>query len=315
MFYLTNLISSSYDVYGICSSLLVLGQPPRSSKGKLMKHQLPNNITESVKQAISEDVYTGDVTASLIPDEKQAVANLICRDKAVICGIAWVNEVFKQVDSSVIVDWLVADGDHIAENTQLCTIKGKAKSILSGERVALNFLQTLSATATQTNEYVGLIEGTNARVLDTRKTLPNLRLAQKYAVLCGGGKNHRIGLYDMVLIKENHIMAAGSIASAVSRARELYPDLKVEVETENLQEFAEAVAAKADIIMLDNFSNIDMKTAVETDHSHILLEASGGVSLDSIREIAKTGVDFISVGDITKNIQAVDLSLRFHNET
>lgn len=278
-----------------------------------MGYSLPSNISASVKQAINEDVHTGDVTANLIPDDTQAKSTLICRDRAVICGIAWVEEVFKQVDKDIVIKWQVADGDTVTANTELCTFTGKAKSILTGERVALNFLQTLSATATQTREYVQAIAGTNAKVLDTRKTLPNLRLAQKYAVTCGGGKNHRIGLYDMVLIKENHIMAAGSITAAIEKARTLYPELKVEVETENLHEYAEAVAAHADIIMLDNFNNSDMEDAVSTDHGNILLEASGGVELSSIGDIAKTGVDYISIGDITKNVQAIDLSLRFNS--
>lgn len=278
-----------------------------------MSDSLPNNISASVKQAINEDVQTGDVTANLIPNNTQTKATLICRDKAVICGVAWVEEAFKQIDDSIVIEWQVTDGDTVTENAELCTFTGKAKSILTGERVALNFLQTLSATATQTREYVQAVKGTKAKVLDTRKTLPNLRLAQKYAVTCGGGKNHRIGLYDMILIKENHIMAAGSITAAINKARELYPELKVEVEVENLPEYTEAVAAHADIIMLDNFNHTDMKDAVHTDHGDILLEASGGVDLDSIGSIAKTGVDYISVGDITKNIQAIDLSLRFNN--
>jgi nicotinate-nucleotide pyrophosphorylase (carboxylating) len=276
-----------------------------------MKYQLPNNIVNSVQSAIQEDIATGDVTASLIAEDTQAQARLICRDNAVICGIAWVEEVFKQVDPSIHLDWSVADGDHIEANTYLCTFTGKAKSILSAERVALNFLQTLSATATQTQQYVKAIAHSNTQILDTRKTLPNLRLAQKYAVLCGGGKNHRIGLYDMVLIKENHIMAAGSISNAIKTAREYYPDLKVEVETENLSEYHEAVTAQADIIMLDNFSNTDMCTAVAYPHGNILLEASGGIQLDTIAMIAATGVDYISIGDITKNVYAIDLSLRF----
>ncbi len=276
-----------------------------------MKLKIPDNISYTVKQAIDEDVKTGDVTASLIADKTQAKAELISRDKAVIAGIPWVNEVFQQIDPSVKLNWKVSDGDPVEANTSLCQISGKAKSILSAERAALNFLQTLSATATQTNQYVQAIAGTRTKVLDTRKTLPNLRLAQKYAVCCGGGKNHRIGLYDMVLIKENHIIAAGSIAAAVQKARELYPELKVEVETENLHEFNEAVAAKADIIMLDNFKLEDMRTAVKQNNGNIKLEASGGVTLETIKSIAETGVDYISVGDITKNIQAVDLSLRF----
>ena len=277
---------------------------------QLAKH-LPNNIAASVQLAIQEDVATGDVTASLIPDDTQAQAGLICRDQAVICGLAWVQEVFQQIDSTVQIDYCVAEGDYVEANTHLCTFSGKAKSILTAERVALNFLQTLSATATQTQHYVQAIAASNAKILDTRKTLPNLRLAQKYAVLCGGGKNHRIGLYDMILIKENHIMAAGSISAAINTAREYYPNLKVEVETETLAEYYEAVAAGSDIIMLDNFSLADMYTAVVYQHNDILLEASGGVNLQSIAKIAATGVDYISVGNITKNIQAIDLSLRF----
>jgi nicotinate-nucleotide pyrophosphorylase (carboxylating) len=276
-----------------------------------LSSQLRENISLSVQTAINEDVATGDVTASLISDETQAVARLICRDKAVICGVAWVQEVFQQIDSQVSLDWCVADGDSVAANTHLCTFVGRAKSILTAERVALNFLQTLSATATQTQSYVEAIAASNAKILDTRKTLPNLRLAQKYAVLCGGGKNHRIGLYDMILIKENHIMAAGSISAAISTARDYYPNLKVEVETETLAEFYQAVAADSDIIMLDNFSIADMTTAVAYPHGKILLEASGGVELEKITKIAATGVDYISVGDITKNIYAIDLSLRF----
>jgi len=273
--------------------------------------QLRDNIIHSVQTAIDEDVATGDVTASLISDETQAVARLICRDNAVICGIAWVQEVFQQIDPQVRLDWCVAEGDAVAANTHLCTFAGQAKSILTAERVALNFLQTLSATASQTRHYVDAMTGSNAKILDTRKTLPNLRLAQKYAVLCGGGKNHRIGLYDMILIKENHIMATGSISAAISTAREYYPNLKVEVETETLGEFYEAVAAGSDIIMLDNFSIADMVKAVAYPHGEILLEASGGVELEKIAKIAATGVDYISVGDITKNIYAIDLSLRF----
>ena len=280
-----------------------------------MKYQLStslrHNIRASVKTAIQEDIATGDVTASLIPDTTQAVARLICRDKAVICGTAWVYEVFQQIDPEVTIDWCVADGDQVAANTPLCTLVGNAKSILSAERIALNFLQTLSATASQTQTYVQAVAQFHAQILDTRKTLPNLRLAQKYAVLCGGGKNHRLGLYDRILIKENHIMAAGSISIAISAARKAYPHLTVEVETETLAEYHEAVAAHCDIIMLDNFSLADLSTAVAYPHKDILLEASGGVDLNSIATIAATGVDYISVGDITKNIQAIDLSLRF----
>lgn len=273
--------------------------------------QLHKSINAAVQTAIEEDVATGDVTASLIPATTQAMARLICRDFAVICGTAWVQEVFQQIDPEISIDWCVADGDIVTANTHLCTFVGKAKSILTAERIALNFLQTLSATATQTHTYVQAVDGFHAQILDTRKTLPNLRLAQKYAVLCGGGQNHRIGLYDRVLIKENHIMAAGSISAAIRSARKYHPNLRVEVETETLSEYHEAVAAHSDIIMLDNFSTADMVTAVDYPHDNILLEASGGVDLQSIAAIAATGVDYISVGDITKNIDAIDLSLRF----
>ena len=230
-------------------------------------------------------------------------------------GVAWFNEVFHQIDESVEIKWNFKDGEHVKANEILCTLSGNSRSILSGERAALNFTQTLSATATQTNRYVKLISHTKTKVLDTRKTIPNMRDAQKYAVLCGGGKNHRIGLYDMILIKENHIMAAGSITNAVSQAKELHPTIRVEVETENLEEFREASKAGADVIMLDDFDLETMRIAVEENNARnsgkIDLEASGGVNLDTILPIAETGVDFISVGQITKDVYAVDLSMRF----
>jgi nicotinate-nucleotide pyrophosphorylase (carboxylating) len=269
-------------------------------------------IQDSVATAIKEDVATGDVTARLIPGDELGQASVVCRDDAVICGIAWFNEVFAQIDATTQINWHCQDGDKVDANTILCHIEGNARSMLTAERAALNFLQTLSATATATHQYVDEIKHTKTRILDTRKTIPGLRLAQKYAVACGGGKNHRIGLYDMILIKENHIMAAGSIAAAVKQARALFPDLNVEVETENLQEYEEAVSASADIIMLDNFSLDDMRLAVQMNkETTILLEASGGVSLETVKAIAETGVDYISVGEITKSIKAVDLSLRF----
>jgi nicotinate-nucleotide pyrophosphorylase (carboxylating) len=269
-------------------------------------------IRESVAVAIEEDVATGDVTASLIPENELGQATVICRDEAVICGIPWFNEVFAQIDAETQIKWHCEEGDKVAANTVICSIEGNARSMLTAERAALNFLQTLSATATATRHYVDEIQHTKTRILDTRKTIPGLRRAQKYAVACGGGKNHRIGLYDMILIKENHIMAAGSIAAAVEQARLHYPDLKVEVETESLQEYGEAVSAGADIVMLDNFSLEDMRQAVQMNESnHILLEASGGVNLTTVKAIAETGVDYISVGDITKSVNAVDLSLRF----
>lgn len=274
--------------------------------------KLPENISASVQQALEEDIGSGDVTADLIAADAQATATVVCRDDAVLSGKAWFDEVFVQIDPSINIDWNYADGDTIAADSILCSLLGNARSILSGERTALNFLQTLSATATATHQYVAYIEDTHAQVLDTRKTLPNLRLAQKYAVACGGGKNHRMALYDMILIKENHIMAAGSITNAIEQARALHPSIKVEVETENLQEFEEASNAQADIIMLDNYSLDDMRTAVAFNKGkEIKLEASGGITRETVRAIAETGVDYISIGEITKDIKAVDLSMRF----
>ncbi|MGB5600703.1 MAG: carboxylating nicotinate-nucleotide diphosphorylase [Thiothrix litoralis] len=273
--------------------------------------QLPNDIQTTVARALVEDIGTGDVTAGLIPADKQASATVISREDATLCGVAWFNEVFRQLDPAVQIDWQYQDGDRVEANALLCSLRGSARSILSGERTALNFLQTLSATATATRRYVELVAHTQCRILDTRKTLPGLRTAQKYAVLCGGGSNHRIGLYDRVLIKENHIMAAGSITAAIQQARQLHPGILVEVETENLQELAEASAAQADIIMLDEYSLADMREAVRVTAGSIPLEASGGVSPETLVAIAETGVDFVSIGGITKHVRAVDLSMRF----
>ncbi len=285
--------------------------------------KLPSNIPDQVRLALKEDIGSGDVTADLIPADSMSVASVICRDNAMLAGTYWFNEVFKQIDSDINVIWHYQDGDKIKAGTTLCKLSGKSRALLSGERAALNFLQTLSATATLTNQYVNTIKtiNTHTKILDTRKTLPNLREAQKYAVLCGGGKNHRIGLYDMILIKENHIMAAGSISKAVAQARKLHPQIKVEVETENMDEFREASKAGADIIMLDNFDLISMREAVEENNANnannkthqIKLEASGGINLDTVKLIAETGVDYISVGQITKDIHAVDLSMRFNS--
>lgn len=273
--------------------------------------KLPKNISQHVKLALEEDIGQGDVTADLIPKENQSKAQVICRDNATIAGVAWFNEVFSQIDKSVLVEWNYQDGDSVDANQQLCTLSGNARSILSGERAALNFLQTLSATATATKKFVNAIKGTKTQILDTRKTIPNLRDAQKYAVLCGGGKNHRIGLYDMILIKENHILAAGSITKAVKQAKVLHPNIKIEVEAETLAEFREASIAGANIVMLDNFKLDLMREAVKENNRKIILEASGGVNMSTVRSIAETGVDFISVGQITKDINAVDLSMRF----
>ena len=273
--------------------------------------KLPENIADQVKQAINEDIGTGDVTADLIPKENTSTATVFCRDNAILAGVAWFNEVFHQIDANIVVNWNFKDGDAVSANDILCTLSGNSRSILSGERAALNFTQTLSATATQTQRYVKLISHTSTHVLDTRKTIPNMRDAQKYAVLCGGGRNHRIGLYDMILIKENHIMAAGSITAAVAQAKKLHPTIRVEVETETLEEFREASKAGADVIMLDDFDLETMRTAVVENDGKIDLEASGGINLETILPIAKTGVDFISIGQITKDVIAVDLSMRF----
>lgn len=273
--------------------------------------KLPADLMTTVQHALAEDIGTGDVTADLIPEQAMAKAAVICREAAVVCGTAWFNEVFQQIDPDVEVTWYCQDGNKVEQDTVLCELVGNARSLLTGERTALNFLQSLSATATQTQAYVQLIDHTQCKILDTRKTMPLLRTAQKYAVLCGGGSNHRIGLYDRVLIKENHIMAAGSIANAVAKAKELHPHVLVEVETENLDELAQALTAKADIIMLDNYSLEDMRTAVQQTNGQVPLEASGGVNKETVQAIAETGVDFISVGEITKHIKAVDLSMRF----
>jgi nicotinate-nucleotide pyrophosphorylase (carboxylating) len=274
---------------------------------------LPDDLSEQVSRALREDIGPGDVTAQLIATATFARARVLCREQAVICGTAWFEETFRQIDSAVRVQWRVADGERVAPGTVLCELEGPARALLTGERTALNFLQLLSATATATARYVGAVAGTACRILDTRKTIPGLRTAQKYAVLCGGGQNHRIGLFDMVLVKENHIAAAGSIGAAVSAARALSPAVPVEVETENLDEVSAALAARCDVILLDEFSLENLQRAVALNRAAphpAKLEASGGVSLESIGAIAATGVDFISVGGLTKHVQAVDLSMR-----
>ena len=271
----------------------------------------PRDIAETVARALNEDVGSGDVTAALIPEDRRATAYVIVREDAVICGQPWFNETFAQIANDMQIEWHTRECDSVAAETRICSIEGPARAILTGERTALNFLQTLSATATRTRELVELVAGTEARILDTRKTLPGLRQAQKYAVVCGGGRNHRTGLYDAILIKENHILAAGSITAAIRTAREMYPALTLEVETENLEEFDEALAAEPDIIMLDNYSLEDMRKAVSRERGGVKLEASGGVTRETLRAIAETGVDYISIGALTKDIKAVDLSMRF----
>jgi nicotinate-nucleotide pyrophosphorylase (carboxylating) len=277
---------------------------------------IPADLSRQVTHALAEDIGPGDVSARLIPAERQARAQVLCREAAVVCGIPWVDEVFRQIDPSVQVRWLHAEGSGVLPDTVLCEIAGPARALLTGERTALNFLQLLSGTATATQRYVQQVAGTRCQILDTRKTLPGLRTAQKYAVRCGGGTNHRMGLYDMVLIKENHIAAAGSIAAAVQAARAggAGGDVRIEVEVESLVQLQEALDARADIVMLDDFELPDMRAAVGLNRSHVhpaLIEASGGVSLTSVRAIAETGVDYISVGSVTKHVHAVDLSMRF----
>jgi nicotinate-nucleotide pyrophosphorylase (carboxylating) len=275
----------------------------------------PEYITRTVKTALEEDVGTGDLTAQLIPADRVSKATVITRENATLCGRAWFDEVFRQIDPQVQVTWKAADGDRVGANQLLCELSGPARSLLTGERTALNFLQCLSAVATETTRYVEALKGTQCRVLDTRKTIPGLRLAQKYAVRCAGGTNHRIGLFDAILVKENHIAAAGSIAAAVTEARKVNSHVMVEVEVENLDELQQALGAKVDRILIDNFSNENMKTAVRIAREHqnkgIELEASGNMSLETLRDVAETGVDFISVGGLTKHVRAVDLSMRF----
>jgi nicotinate-nucleotide pyrophosphorylase (carboxylating) len=254
------------------------------------------------------------VTAGLIPAKARVRATLVTRQDMTLCGSAWVRETFRQLDTEIAIDWRAADGDLILANSSICEIRGPARAILTGERCALNFLQTLSGTATETRRYVTAIAGTGCQILDTRKTLPGLRQAQKYAVRCGGGRNHRMGLYDMVLVKENHIIAAGSIGAAIRWARESAPGVPVEIEVESPDEFREALDMKPDVILLDEFTLADMRAAVATRnaaHSTTRLEASGGIDLGNVREYAVTGVDYISVGALTKHVNAIDLSLRF----
>lgn len=269
-------------------------------------------LAQQVALALQEDVGSGDITAQLIADDKQAQAQVITRQAGVFCGGPWVKEVFRQLDPRVEVQLLVEDGERLQPNQTLFELKGPARALLTGERTALNFVQTLAATATRCRELADLVAHTQVRLLDTRKTLPGLRLAQKYAVTCGGCFNHRIGLFDAFLIKENHIAAAGSIAAAVNRARELAPGKPIEVEVENQEELNQALAAKADIIMLDEFSLAATREAVALAQGHSRLEASGGINRDNLVAVAETGVDFISLGTLTKDIQSLDLSMRLN---
>lgn len=265
----------------------------------------------AVALALAEDVGNGDLTAALIPESARAEATVISREAAILCGAAWFDAVFRQLDPNVHIEWQASDGDRVEPHQLLCTLQGLARALLTGERTALNFLQALSGTATLARRFADLVAGTGATILDTRKTLPGLRLAQKYAVRCGGCQNHRIGLFDAVLIKENHIMAAGSITNAITTARRLHPGVTVEVEVENRAELEEALAAQPDIVMLDNFDLTAMAEAVKLTNKRVKLEASGNVNFDTVRKIAETGVDYISIGGLTKDVRAVDLSMRF----
>lgn len=267
-------------------------------------------IESNVRRALAEDIGTGDITAQLIPAERLAHASVITRERAVISGSAWVDSVFRQLDPRVAVHWQVVDGEQVEAGRVLFQLEGPARALLSGERTALNFLQTLSGVATRCRHYADLVEGTGVRLLDTRKTLPGLRLAQKYAVTCGGCHNHRIGLYDAFLIKENHIAACGGIAEAIAAAHRIAPGKPVEVEVESLGELEQALAAGGDIVMLDELSLDDMRTAVAINAGRAKLEASGGISDETLRSIAETGVDYISIGALTKHVQAIDLSMR-----
>lgn len=271
---------------------------------------LQPSIQDEVRRALAEDVGSGDITAALIPADRQARATIISREPATLCGTAWADEVFRQVDPQISVEWLAADGDRLEPNQPFCLLSGPARGLLTGERCALNFIQTLSATATRSRYFADLVEGTGVKLLDTRKTLPGLRLAQKYAVTCGGCHNHRIGLFDAFLIKENHIAACGGIQAAVSQARALAPGKPVEVEVESLEELRQALEAGADIIMLDELSHEDMRTAVRITAGRAGLEASGGINEANLRSVAETGVDYISIGSLTKDVKAVDLSMR-----
>ncbi|MEZ8699332.1 carboxylating nicotinate-nucleotide diphosphorylase [Vibrio lentus] len=281
-----------------------------------LKEQLPLEITRSVAETIKEDLGgtldpAADITASLIPADAINSATIITREHGVFCGKAWADEVFKQLGGEVTIEWNVEDGDKVEPNQTLCSLTGPARALLTGERNAMNFIQTLSGCATTTAIYADKVKHTECRLLDTRKTIPGLRSALKYAVACGGGFNHRIGVFDAYLIKENHIIACGGIEKAISTAKELNPGKPVEVETESLAELEQAICAGADIIMLDNFTTDMMREAVKINAGRAALENSGNVTLDTIAEFAETGVDYISVGALTKHLKAMDLSMRF----
>jgi nicotinate-nucleotide pyrophosphorylase (carboxylating) len=274
--------------------------------------QVPQSvIEENVFNALKEDVAEGDITAELIPHDNISLATVISREACIFCGLDWFEETYRQIDEEILIDWCVDDGDSIDADQVICTISGSSRNIVTGERVALNFVQTLSATATISARYAAKVAGTDTKVLDTRKTIPGLRMAQKYAVSCGGCENHRLGLFDAFLIKENHINACDGIQMAISEARFYNPDLPVEVEVENMDELQQAIDAGADRVLLDNFDIETLKQAVEVCKGKIISEASGNITIDNINDVAKTGVDYISTGALTKDIKAIDLSMRF----
>ncbi len=272
---------------------------------------LQPEIDRSVKQALAEDVGSGDATALLVPADALAHGRILTREDCVLCGAAWLEAVFRQLDGRIEIEWHASDGEKVPAGTVVCDLRGPARPLLTGERTALNFLQTLSAVATKTNTYVQAVAGTRAEILDTRKTIPGLRLALKYAVKTGGGVNHRIGLYDGVLIKENHIAAAGSISGVLARAREIHSAIPIQIEVETIEQLEQAIASGAELVLLDNFTAEQMVAAVGISAGRAKLEASGGITLKNVREIAETGVDRISIGDLTKDITAIDLSMRF----
>ncbi len=271
-----------------------------------------DGIEDTVRRALAEDIGRGDLTATLIPAGARAHATVITREDAVLCGVAWFDAVFRQLDEAVRTTWAVKDAGVIQQNQSVCRLHGPARAILSGERMALNFLQLLSGTATQTRRYVDAVMGTHTKILDTRKTIPGLRTAQKYAVTCGGGQNHRMGLFDGILVKENHILAAGSITNAIQQAKATAASgVPIEIEVETLAELREALDGGAERVLVDNFDVDDLRIAVKETRGRATVEASGGITLENVRVIAATGVDYISVGALTKDVKAIDLSMRF----
>ena len=307
-----------------CSKIISqLSKSPAARRASFIWHQNMNDqmtaaIIGNVSAALQEDLGSGDKTAQLVPESTTASAIIICREPMTLAGQPWVDEVFRQLDPDVDIQWLANDGDHLPADAEICVLDGAARSLLSGERTALNFLQTLSATATMTSRYVNAVANFKARILDTRKTIPGLRIAQKYAVRCGGGNNHRIGLFDAILIKESHIISAGGVEAAIRTAKEQHSNLPIEIEVESVTELRDALRAGADRLLLDNFDIADLQRAVEVNHKEgdppVDLEASGGLTLDEIVKVAETGVDYISVGALTKNITAIDISMRFRHE-